>query len=182
MNGANENKDSQINEEISLQEEEATCDLGETRESLALKKAIEEKNEYINLAQRVQADFENYKKRNRNSIMEACQTTVVETAAVFIPVLDNIERCLESFGANSPSDDGIIKGIDLVAKQFKDVLRQLDVFEIEALNKEFDPNLHNAIANVESDDEAKNVVVEVLQKGYRCKDKIIRHSLVKVSS
>lgn len=146
-----------------------------------LKKAIEERNEYLSLAQRVQADFENYKKRNRNAILDACQSATAETAALFIPVLDNIERALESVKAEA-SADVLFKGVDMVAKQFNDVLRQLDVYEIEALNKEFDPNLHEAIFKVEAGlNELESIVVEVLQKGYKCKDKVIRHSLVKVS-
>jgi len=150
-------------------------------ESNELKKAIEEKNEYLSLAQRVQADFENYKKRNRNSVLDACQSATADTTALFIPVLDNIERALDSVKPEA-SADVLFKGVDLVAKQFKDVLKQLDVCEIEAMNKEFDPNLHEAIFKVEAgQDEAKNIIVEVLQKGYKCKDKVIRHSLVKVS-
>jgi len=150
-------------------------------ESNELKKAIEEKNEYLSLAQRVQADFENYKKRNRNAVSDACQSATADTTALFIPVLDNIERALDSVKSEA-SSDVLFKGVDMVAKQFKDVLRQLDVYEIEALNKEFDPNLHEAIFKVEAgQDESENIVVEVLQKGYKCKDKVIRHSLVKVS-
>ena len=150
-------------------------------ESNEFKKAIEEKNEYLLLAQRVQADFENYKKRNRSAILDACQSATADTTALFIPVLDNIERALDSFKPET-SADVLFKGVDLVAKQFKDVLKQLDICEIEALHKEFDPNLHDAIFKVEAgQDEAKNIIVEVLQKGYKCKDKVIRHSLVKVS-
>jgi molecular chaperone GrpE len=153
----------------------------EVSESSELKKAIEERNEYLSLAQRVQADFENYKKRNRNAVLDAFQSSRTETIALFIPVLDNIDRALESVKPES-SAEVLFKGVDMVAKQFKDVLRQLDVCEIEALNKEFDPNLHEAILKVEAgQNEPKNIVVEVLQKGYKCKDKVIRHSLVKVS-
>lgn len=153
----------------------------ETTESSEIKKLKEERNGYLQLAQRLQADFENYKKRNRAAISDAFQSSRAETIALFFPVLDNIERALESLKPDA-SADALFKGVDMVAKQFKDVLRQLDVCEIEALNKEFDPNLHEAILKVEAgQNEPKNIVVEVLQKGYKCKDKVIRHSLVKVS-
>jgi len=156
-------------------------EMEESLESSDLKKALDERNEYLSLAQRVQADFENYKRRNRNAILDACQTTTADTAALFIPVLDNIERALDSVN-DETSANALFKGVDMVAKQLKDVFKQLEIHEIEALNKEFDPNLHNAILKVEAgSDQPENIIVEVLQKGYKCKDKVIRHSLVKVS-
>lgn len=146
-----------------------------------LKKAIEERNEFLAMAQRIQADFENYKKRTRNAVGEACQSTTADTAALFIPVLDNIERALESSKSDT-SPDVLYKGVDMIANQLKDVFRQIEVVEIEALNKEFNPNLHEAIFTAEAEPgEPQNIVIEVLQKGYTCKDKVIRHSLVKVS-
>jgi len=150
-------------------------------ESDELKKVVEERNEYLLLAQRVQADFENYKKRNRSAVLDACQSTTAETIGQFIPVLDNIERALESVSADSAADV-LFKGVAMIAKQFKDLLRQMDVYEIEALNKPFDPHLHEAVLMVDTQlSEQKNIVIEVLQKGYICKEKVIRHSMVKVS-
>jgi len=150
-------------------------------ESDEIKKVVEERNEYLLLAQRVQADFENYKKRNRSAVMDACHSTTAETIGLFIPVLDNIERALESVSADAAADV-LFKGVEMIAKQFRDLLRQLDVYEIEALNKQFDPHLHEAVLMVDTQlSEQKNIVIEVLQKGYKYKDKVIRHSMVKVS-
>lgn len=148
---------------------------------IQLVKALEEKNEYLVLSQRIQADFENYKRRNRTSMSEAYQSGVFDTVERFIPVLDNIERAIDSCRVTASSDI-LLKGVDMVAKQFKEVLAQLEVEEISAFNQEFNPEYHNAVLQIEAENEdLKGLVVEVLQKGYKIKDKVVRHSMVKVS-
>ncbi len=146
-----------------------------------LEKAMQEKDEYLSLAQRIQADFDNYRKRNKNAIAEAYDAATADVVKTFLPVLDNLERALDSAKENS-SYEAIAKGVEMVVRQFKDVLKKLGVEEIEALGKAFDPQLHEAVMRAECEEGVEdNTVVEVFQKGYKYKDRVIRHSMVKVA-
>lgn len=146
--------------------------------------AAEEKcNEYLDMARRIQADFENYKRRNKAAVSDAYRDGTLEAVEALLPVLDNLERAFES-SKNSESEEGkaISKGIEMVIKQFVDIMAKMDIEEIEALDKPFDPTYHNAVMQVEAEnEEQKNKVVEVLLKGYKQKDRVIRYSMVKVA-
>lgn len=146
--------------------------------------AEQKRDEYLAIAQRVQADFENYKRRNKTAVSDAYRDGALETIKALLPVLDNLERALDN-AKNSTSDEGkaISKGIEMVVKQFLDIMSKMEIEEIDALGKPFDPNYHNAVMQVEAEnEEQKNTVVEVLQKGYKQKDKVIRYSMVKVAN
>ena len=146
-----------------------------------LEKAIRERDEYLSLAQRIQADFDNYRKRNRNAIAEAYDMATADAVKTFLPVLDNLERALDS-AKDGSSYEAIAKGVEMVVRQFRDVLRKLGVEEIDALGKAFNPELHEAVMRAECEEGVEdNTVVEVFQKGYKYKDRIIRHSMVKVA-
>ena len=94
---------------------------------------------------------------------------------------DNLERALDA--AEKDGGSKVIKeGIEMVYRQFKDILKRLDVTEIESMGKKFDPNLHNAVMHVKDERYGENEIIEVFQKGYILKDKVIRHSMVKVAN
>jgi molecular chaperone GrpE len=146
-----------------------------------LEKVMQERDEYLSLAQRIQADFDNYRKRNKNAIAEAYDAATADVVKSFLPVLDNLERALDS-AKESSSHEAIAKGVEMVVRQFKDVLKKLGVEEIDALGKAFDPELHEAVMRAEAEEGVEdNTVVEVFQKGYKYKDRVIRHSMVKVA-
>ncbi|MCM8899839.1 nucleotide exchange factor GrpE [Caldicoprobacter algeriensis] len=146
-----------------------------------LEKVMQERDEYLSLAQRIQADFDNYRKRNKNAIAEAYDAATADVVKTFLPVLDNLERALDS-AKGSSSHEAIAKGVEMVVRQFKDVLKKLGVEEIDALGKAFDPELHEAVMRAEAEEGVEdNTVVEVFQKGYKYKDRVIRHSMVKVA-
>lgn len=146
-----------------------------------LEKAIQERDEYLSMAQRIQADFDNYRKRNKNAIAEAYDAATADVIKLFLPILDNLERALDAAKEGS-SDETISKGVEMVVRQFKDVLKKLGVEEIDALGKPFDPELHEAVMKGEAGEGVEdNTVIEVFQKGYKYKDKVIRHSMVKVA-
>jgi len=146
-----------------------------------LEKVMQERDEYLSLAQRIQADFDNYRKRNKNAIAEAYDAATADVVKSFLPILDNLERALDS-AKESSSHEAIAKGVEMVARQFKDVLKKLGVEEIDALGKAFDPELHEAVMRAEAEEGVEdNTVVEVFQKGYKYKDRVIRHSMVKVA-
>lgn len=148
-----------------------------------LQKVREERDLYLSMAQRLQAEFDNFRKRNEAEASKAYQNTVYDTVERFLPVLDNLQRGLEiSVDSESTQSQAIYKGMEMVTKQFLDILEKLGIEEIEALGQPFDPTYHDAVMQVEAENEdQKNKVVEVLLKGYKGKDRVIRYSMVKVA-
>ena len=144
----------------------------------ALEEANAKANEYLSLAQRVQADFENYRRRNENVRSDAYADGRKDTAALMLPVLDNLERAVEA-AAESP-DEALKNGVEMVLKQMTDVYGKLDVKPINRPGEKFDPNLENAILQGTEEDGEPGTVCQVLQKGYMIGDKVLRHAMVKV--
>ncbi len=132
--------------------------------------------EYKDLAQRTQADFDNFRKRNAEAVKQARLEGGNDVVVSMLPVLDTVEIAI-----NMISDDATKAGVQLIQKKILEVFSKYGVKEIEALGKEFDPNFHNAIMQVEDADNAGKVV-EVLQKGYTRDGKVIRYSMVKVAN
>ena len=145
-------------------------------------KALEEANakaaEYLALAQRVQADFENFRRRNETVRADAYADGQKDTAALMLPVLDNLERALEA-AAGSP-DEALRNGVDMVLKQMTDVYSKMNVKPINRLGEKFDPNFENAILQGTEEEGAPGTVCQVLQKGYMIGDRVLRHAMVKV--
>jgi molecular chaperone GrpE len=149
--------------------------------SLQLEEKSKKCEEYLGMLQRTVAEFDNYKKRTARE-KEALQSDVVsDVVATFLPVIDNLERA--AIASEKDNDEQSLKdGIALVMRQVSDVLKKLGVESIEALNNEFNPELHNAVMHIEDDSYSLNVVIEEFQKGYMIKEKVIRHSMVKVAN
>ena len=126
---------------------------------------------------RLVAEFDNFKKRTQKEKDEIYSIAKTDVVLGLLPVIDNFERA-EKFS----EDKAIDEGMALIKKQFMEFLKKIGVEEIEAEGKEFDPNLHNAVLHEDRDDVPENTVVEVLQKGYRLGDKVIRHSMVQVAN
>ena len=154
----------------------------EAAEENPLAKQLEEANaktaEYLAMAQRVQADFENYRKRNESVRADAYAEGRKDVAAVMLPVLDNLERAVGA--AADSSDEALKNGVELVLKQMADVYQKLDVTPIDRQGEKFDPNLENAVLQGTEDEGEPGTVCQVLQKGYRMGDKVLRHAMVKV--
>ena len=154
----------------------------EAAEENPLVKQLEEANaktaEYLAMAQRVQADFENYRKRNESVRADAYAEGRKDVAAVMLPVLDNLERAVGA--AADSSDEALKNGVELVLKQMADVYQKLDVSPIDRKGEKFDPNLENAVLQGTEDEGEPGTVCQVLQKGYRMGDKVLRHAMVKV--
>ena len=148
----------------------------------ALKKELEEANaktaEYLAMAQRVQADFENYRKRNESVRADAFADGRREVAAVMLPVLDNLDRAVDA--ASDSADEALKSGMELVLKQMTDIYQKLDVSPIDRKGERFDPNLENAVLQGTSEEGEPGTVCQVLQKGYRMGDRVLRHAMVKV--
>ena len=192
MKGANmSRKKNEINEtpeemknEVPAEEEKET----EPKEAAAeevqdpVKQALDEANakaaEYLALAQRVQADFENFRRRNESVRADAYADGRKDTAAMMLPVLDNLERAVEA-AAGSP-DEALKNGVEMVLKQMTDAYGKMEVKPINRLGEKFDPNLENAILQGTEDEGEPGTVCQVLQKGYMIGDKVLRHAMVKV--
>ena len=154
----------------------------ETEETDPVRQALDEANakanEYLALAQRVQADFENFRRRNESVRLDAYADGRKDTALLMLPVLDNLERALEAAAA-SP-DEALKNGVEMVLKQMTDAYARMDVKPINRLGEKFDPNLENAILQGTEEEGEPGTVCQVLQKGYMIGDKVLRHAMVKV--
>lgn len=133
-------------------------------------------NDMIALLQRNQADFENYRKRNQSVRTDSYEEGKRDCITAILPVLDDFDRVIES----DSKADGWAEGVKLVHRKMVEILKKEGLTEIEA-DGAFDPNLHNAVMTESVEGTDSGMVVGVLQKGYSVKDKIVRHSMVKVS-
>ena len=146
-----------------------------------VKKLEDEKNSYLELCQRTRAEFDNYKKRNATLRTESVDEGVREAVTALLPVIDNLERAL-SVDAAHDSTKAVIEGVEMTISQMVGVLESLGLEEINAENEVFDPNFHHAVMQGEADeDHPEGTVMEVFQKGYKLRGRIIRHSMVKVA-
>ena len=154
--------------------EEMAQDTAAAEAAEALAAAIAKQEEYLAMAQRVQADFENFRRRNQNVRKEAFDDGARAFATTLLPVIDNLERAIAA-GEESP----LLEGVKMTLNQLLEGLKKFGLEEIPAQGEAFDPELHHAVMKEVTDDPGK--VIEVFQKGYRVKEKIIRYAMVKVS-
>ena len=129
---------------------------------------------------RILAEFDNFRKRTVKEKSNMYDDGVVDTVTKFLPVIDNLQRALDS--AASYSGDPLYKGVDMINSQLVKTLGELGVEEINAIGETFDPNRHFAVAHTQDSGYSENTITEELQKGYKYKDKILRHSMVKVAN
>ena len=132
--------------------------------------------EYLNLAQRVQADFDNFRRRNQSVRADAFEDGARELVKTLLPVVDNLERAL----AAESSDDTLKAGVAMVYKQLMDTLQKRGVEVIDRTGEKFDPNLETAVLQGTEEEGEKGAVCQVLQKGYRMNGVILRTAMVKV--
>ena len=145
---------------------------------IELEKMTKEKEEIGNQYLRLQADFMNYKNRVEKERESLYSNASEDLLCTLLPVLDNFERALENV---EDSEGGFYKGMEMIYNQFDKALKELGLEEIIALHEKFDPNYHHAAFQEESEEFNEGIVLEVFQKGYMFKDKVIRPSMVKVS-
>ncbi len=132
--------------------------------------------EYLNMAQRVQADFDNFRRRNANVRADAFEDGAREFIKTLLPVMDNLERALMT----ESQDAALKQGVEMVFKQLSDTLTKRGVTVIDRKGEKFDPNLENAVMQGTADEGEPGTVCIVLQKGYKLGDIVLRHAMVKV--
>lgn len=177
-----ETENEEMNPEVDEAEEKTEQPEEKTEEENPLQAELDAANaktaEYLALAQRVQADFENFRRRNENVRADSFAEGKRDVATIMLPVLDNLERAVDA-AAESP-DEALKNGVELVLKQMNEAYRKLEVTEINRLGEKFDPNLENAVLQGTEDEGEPGTVCQVLQKGYLMGDKVLRHAMVKV--
>ena len=144
------------------------------QEALAAAEAKAE--EYLSLAQRVQADFDNFRKRNKAARAEAYEDGAREFIKNLLPVVDNLERAI----AQESADESLLTGVKLVYKQLMEALEKRGVTVIDRPGEPFDPALENAVMQGTAQEGEPGCVCAVLQKGYKMGEYVLRHAMVKV--
>ena len=130
---------------------------------------------------RERADLENARKRHQRDKEDALRFANDRLLKEMIPVLDNLERAVEHAGQDNDNNQGLLEGVNMTINQFRKALEDFAVKPINAIGTDFDPNLHQAMGQVESADQAPNTVVSEFQKGYLLHDRLLRPSLVMVA-
>ena len=162
-------------EEASAAEAPAEDALKEPSEAEKLQKQLDEEHDrYLRLA----AEYDNFRKRSQKE-REALYTDVkAETVAKLLPIYDDLARALEQ----ASSDEAYKKGVELIMNNLQKNFKSLGVEEFGAAGEPFDPNAHNAVLHIESEDFGENVIAEVFQRGFRIGEKVIRFAVVKVAN
>jgi molecular chaperone GrpE len=145
--------------------------------------AQREKDEYLELARRTQADFENFRKRMSAEVEAAGVRGMGRLAREVVPALDDLERAIEAAGLDpeGDSEDGLAHGVLLVFRSLREGLRRSGIEALDPRGEKFDPNRHEALSTVAVDGAEAGTVVEVMQKGYALGDQLLRPARVVVS-
>jgi len=158
-------------EEINEQSEETKL-----KDTILLqKKQLEEQEDRL---KRLMAEFDNFKKRSTKEREGLYNSLISDIFSSLLPVIDNLEKAVET----ETQDESYKQGVELVLKQFKDVLSANGVTEIETVGKQFDPELHEAVSSVVDETLGEKEIKEEYRKGYKIGSKVIRHSMVVVAN
>lgn len=176
-----ENKHENINEEIKgVKQEEVQA---EVKEEVNSNNILEDKIKKLEEALlRNQAELMNYKRRKDEEVSRMLKYSEEDIIREFLPILDNFERAIKMDDDNLDDDvSKFLEGFKMVYTQINNMLDKFEVKEIEAFGKEFDPTYHQAVMKESNPDKESGIVLEVFQKGYMYKDRVIRPSMVKVN-
>lgn len=188
MEQTNEELEKKVNNEEVQNDENANMKFEqepqteEEKEIQILKKKIEEQKVEIDdnedRIKRLMAEFENFKKRSDKERAGMYSSVMGDVVTALLPAIDNLEKAAEA----ETQDEQYKSGVEMVLKQFKDVLTANGVKEIDAVGKTFDPSLHEAVSLVVDENLGQKVIKEEFRKGYMIGDKVLRHSLVVVAN
>lgn len=172
-------------EEETLEPEEETQEASEKAEEILKEEEqseeeklkaelLEQKDKYL----RVMAEYDNFRKRTAKERLELISTAKADAITQILPVIDNFERALSA----QTQDETYKAGIEMIFKQLGEVLKNLGIEEINPLGETFDPNVANAVNQIEDENLGENEVAQVFQKGYRIGDKVLRYAMVVVAN
>lgn len=158
-----------LEQEVNPEPRKSSAAVEELKKQLA-----QEKDKYIRLA----AEYDNFRKRSARERESLFNDAYSDAVTAFLPLYDNLERAL----ANPCADESYKKGVELIMKQFNDIFAKLQIEQTPGAGQPFDPNYHNAVIHIESDEFPENTVAEVLQKGFIMKDRVLRYAMVKAAN
>lgn len=165
-------------EEVANEAEAVEAAPVKTKEDELEEKLKEQADKYL----RLRAEYDNYQKRTQKEKEARYTDALIDVAAEILPIGDNLERALQA-EVQSEEAQKFKEGVEMVFKQFNEVLSKLNVKPIQAVGEQFDPNLHNAVMHIEDEAIDDNTVVEEFMKGYIHNDcRVVRHSMVKVAN
>lgn len=172
----------EVREEAAAEEAAAEAEqAAEEKQEPAADERDEKITELQNRLLRLQADFDNFRRRTTGEKEQLSSFVTAGVVGKFLKVLDNFERAEAS--AEKTSDfEGLLTGMKQIRRQFEDAFKELGVQEIEAQNVKFDPNLHEAVMRGQNPDLEDETIDMVFEKGYKLQDRVIRHSKVRVIS
>ena len=150
----------------------------ESQENDLLKSKQQELEEITDRYKRILAEFENHKKRSQKERENLYGSILGDVVEAMLPILDNLENAAKV----ETKDEEYKKGVELVLKQFKDVLKAKGVEEIKALGETFDPEVHEAVSSIQDDTKGEKEIIQEYRKGYKIGTKVIRHSMVVVAN
>ncbi|MEF2797895.1 MAG: nucleotide exchange factor GrpE [Ruminococcus sp.] len=175
--------DEQENKEQETQKKEAAAEKNIESEAGEPEKTEEEKlKEQLDAANdkylRLMAEYDNFRKRSAKERLEITDTAKGNAVSEILPVFDNFERALEA----ETTDETYKQGVEMIFKQFGDCLKKLGVEIIDPTGEVFDPNIANAVNQIEDPELGENIVAQTFQKGYKIGDKVIRYAMVVVAN
>ena len=175
----NKERTTEATEELEQEAVEETTENTDAAEEVEEKDPLAEINEqYLRLA----AEYDNYKRLTTQEKVQIYTNSVAEVLEQILPFVDNLARAT-AVEVTSEDATKLLEGIKLVERQFIETLTAIGVEEIKAVGEKFDPNLHNAVMHIDDESiEGEEIVAEEFIKGYKYKDKVIRHSTVKVAN
>ena len=162
-------------------QEDTQKETKENKKEVSEKKEMVPKEEYDDLNdhyKRILAEFDNFKKRSQKEKESLYTSVLSDVIEVILPVVDNLENALKA----ETKDEDYKQGIELVLKQFKDVLKSKGVEEIPAVGETFDPEIHDAVSMIQDENLGEKVIAQEYRKGYKIGNKVIRHSMVVVAN
>jgi molecular chaperone GrpE len=146
-----------------------------------LKELAKEKEGLQDRYVRLQADFDNFRRRTRKEMAEAGEQAVAKFVLEILPLIDNLQLAVQSQSQNE-TNQGVVAGVKMVLDQFTEVFSSYGVQPIAALGKEYDPTVHEALMTVETDEVSPGCILEELRCGYIQRERVLRPSLVKVAA
>lgn len=170
-------KEKNINEDLDEETLTTEEDIEEKQISEEQDGLASEINDLQTKLVRLQADFQNYKKRVEKEKDDLVSIGVISIVNQMLPVIDNFERALEQ----DSSDESFKEGIKMIYEGLKNALKEKGISEITSLGEEFNPDLHQAVSMGHDENYEENMVINVLQKGYEYNGKVIRHAMVIVN-
>ncbi|MFP3985554.1 MAG: nucleotide exchange factor GrpE [Candidatus Bathyarchaeia archaeon] len=169
-------------QKITDKKRRVTMENAQKEEDLVEKLEAEQKKnkEYLNRLKYLQADFENYRKRIEKELQEAIQRSNEKIITCLIDIMDDLESAI-SAGKTTENKNAVLEGIKMIHKKLHNLLEKEGLMRLETVGKPFDPNLHEILAEIPTQNHQHGIVVEEARKGYMFKGKVLRPSIVKIA-